>query len=169
MISVADDLQKSKIALVAYAQADLEPTLSTGDIERLLQKHQRFGLYSISTLYNVNDRVVPTTRTGRVYKCTQSGTSDVTEPVWYQTYIRPYYGQIFMDGDPVLGVIWSDDGPDDDSYFDITGAAHDAWLQKAARLQQQFNVSSAGQSFALKQQYDNALSMAALYSPQFII
>ena len=165
----ADDLRISKEELSDCVQATQEPVLTTSQLERLLKKHQRFMPYGVSTLFRVNDRVVPTVKTGRVYRCFQGGTTDIVEPTWIIYGQRTYIGQRFQDGDPTLGVIWMDDGPDDASFFDVNGAAHDGWLLKASILQQQFNVSSAEQSFQLRQQFENAQSMASMFAPMFVI
>ena len=82
-------------ALSDLVQAGVDPTLTDAELGRLLRVAavadedgnlpDAWPAWAASTAYPVNERVVPATRNGYVYKVVTAGTSGASAPSWATT------------------------------------------------------------------------------------
>lgn len=146
-----------------FAQPDAEPTLSPDELKAILTAQKRADLWTASTPYSVGDTILPTVGNGHRYVCTQAGTSGTTEPTWSRAM-----GAIASDGtsDPVLK--WQEDGPAFKNVYNVRAAIHQAWIVKAGKASQLYNVGANQSSSAQSQVYDQCMKMANAYAPMEI-
>lgn len=147
--------------VVLYAQTTIQPTLSTPEVEGIVDSCVKATIWTVNTPYAFGAVILPTVRNGRRYICIQSGTSDATtEPEWSsQLYSTIQDGN----SDPVL--TWREDGPDFANVFDVRGAIHTAWTLKAAKASLSVDVQQQVGGLKASQIYDHCLDMAAKYAP----
>lgn len=147
--------------VVLYAQTGIQPTLTTPEVEGIVDSCVKATIWTANTAYEIGAVILPTARNGRRFVCVQRGTSHATtEPTWtVQLYAE------YQDGasDPVL--TWREDGPDFANVFDIRGAIHTAWMLKAAKANHLYSTSQGNSKFEHQQVYEHCLEMAAKYLP----
>lgn len=121
------------------------------------------GLYPVwapSTVYALDDRVVPTIRNGRVYKVTVAGTSGEIAPAFPDTLA----GTV-TDGEvtwtEVTAPVWM-------PTYDINVAAAEGWRWKAGRVTDRVSFGSQGDNYNAEQVYLHCLEMAKYYQSRII-
>jgi len=145
--------------LKRLSQFDVEPTIDEADLDTILSQVQVCSVWVSGTAYSYGDVVVPTSanQNGRRYRCVRSGTSAATEPTWNE----------FQDSRTADGstLIWEECGAQPRSLWDMTRAAHKAWLFKASKAAPDFDFSGAGESYKRSQVVEHCLEMARKYAP----
>lgn len=148
------------VRLARMVAMDEEPVLSDQDLLRLLDKHQRGSTWAAATAYAFGERVIPATRNGRRYVCAIAGVSAATEPDWPVTdWARVEDGT----------VTWEEEGLDWTDGYDLEGAAHDAWLEKAAIAASAHAFSDGQQRFERQQLIQHCERMAGRYAPVRVV
>lgn len=117
------------------AQPDVEPTLSIGDLDAILDRNQRASRWVTVTAYSIGDVILPTVRNGHQYLVTESGTSGATEPTWLTAD-----GSSVTDGTVEL----EESGTDYASVYDLRGAIRECWELKAAKASEYISSSDSG-------------------------
>ena len=158
-------LAEAKVRLGLLCASTEEPALSDSDLTDLLDRAARASAWTAATAYAVGTQVVSTDRNGRLYRCRIAGTSGSTEPDWGDADAH-YLGRLVADGTGDLQ--WEDRGPAFAELWDLTQAARDGWLLKAARCAHEFYFASAGQQMSRQQKHDHCLKMAARYQPAMV-
>lgn len=147
--------------VVLYAQTGIQPTLTTPEVEGIVDSCVKATIWTVNTAYEVGAVILPTVRNGRRYICVQGGTSHAaTEPEWSD---RLYSTIEDGSSDPVL--TWREDGPDFANVFDVRGAIHTAWMLKAAKASLSVDVQQQVGGIKASQIHDHCLKMAEKYAP----
>ncbi len=117
------------------AQAAVEPTLSSPEVEGILEECRRAFFWMGENTYRVGDVVVPTNPTGLRYRCMVMGESDADEPDW------PVDDPCSVsDGE----VTWASVGQDYGNIFNVEEAIYKAWLVKAAKVVPEVDQTYSG-------------------------
>ena len=141
--------------VAVQAEACLPPTLSTAELEGFVRKSQKAASWLADTYYPQGATVIPSTSNGHLYTCTVAGTSGATEPAFNQ-----FAGTTTSDG----SVTWTESGLEH-GFYDTDRATFDAWLAKAGKATPLVQNSSAGQSQASQQLFQQCSKMAARWEP----
>jgi hypothetical protein len=159
----------------AQCAADTYPTLSTDEINTIIDAQGTYTTWAPSTAYSYGALVVPTVGNGHLYRAIVAGTSDTVEPFWplYSTsddrvgLTRPYYrgfGTVYLsqvgDGD----IEWEEAGPVHEMW-DIRTASRNAWLLKAAKASADFDTTLDSNTYSRSQVIDHCLTMADRLAP----
>ncbi len=151
-VTVDDHKEIALAALRMFAQSDAVPELDDVELNSILDSVQRASFWASTTAFTFGTVVLPATKNGHRYRCSQGGTSGTSEPIW-----PTRDGSRVTDGT----VIWEEYGADFDNVFDIRAAAHQAWTVKVAKASQLFDLS--GQS--LNQITEHCRAMAESFAP----
>lgn len=147
------------------AAADKAPTISDSEVDALLVETVRGSVWAANTPYVIGAKVIPTTRNGYYYEAIKGGTSAATEPTWAGVWPLYYYadeqGQEVTDG----GVIWVARAPDWAELYDLRAATQQAWLLKAAKASELYEVIEDGQTLKMNQLIGHCERMAARWAP----
>lgn len=104
----------------------------------------------------VDARVVPSVRTGRIYKVTASdGAAGATEPAW------PTYGSVILDG-----ITYTLDAADPAAWqptYALAAAAAEGWRMKAGLVSDRFRFADDGDSYDRQQIFEHSFRMAEQY------
>jgi hypothetical protein len=141
--------------VAVQAQACLPPELSTSELEACVRKGQLAASWLADTYYPQGATVIPTTSNGHLYTCTLAGTSGATEPTFNQ-----FAGTTTTDG----SVTWTESGLER-GFFDTHKATYEAWDLKCGKATPLVQNSSAGQSLASQQLFQQCSKMAARWEP----
>ena len=152
-------------ALAPLCSSDAYPTLTSGDLLRIVDGCQRASTHAVSTAYAVGDKVVPATPNGRLYRAVRAGTSSATAPTWTTEPSLQYTGQRVPDGDDLL---WEDDGSAPQETYDLRRAVSRAWLEKAGKAAADIAVSDMNKTVQLQQVHAHCMAMAERYRPMEI-
>lgn len=152
---IITDESDARARLKFEIQFDTPPELTdTGDgndIDMILDKWARGGIWATGTNYSVGDVVIPATRNGHRFVCVTSGTSGATEPVWPKSN----YARV-GDGD----VLWEEAGSEYD-LWDMDQAIHEGWKIKKAKAVIYINSAEPG----LSDVYEHCAEMAERSKP----
>jgi hypothetical protein len=147
---------------------DKNPVLPEADLDTIIDKNARAKVWSASTTFSYNDKIVPSARNGFHYRCILTGTTAASEPVWPDNSweLVPFLRN--LPGDQGIHLVdgtamWSLGGTDWDNLWDMNTILHQAWMQKAALATQYMNVGAGRSTFDLKDIYDNCVAMAKRY------
>lgn len=140
-----------------YVDATSYPTLSAYEIGTVLDGLVRWSTWAPSTVYNVYDRVVPSTYNGRIYECMLKGTSGTTDPFPQRTNF--YEGYTMYDED----VLWCDSGPAHQERYPVQHAISKCWHLKASRVATEIDAIDGQADVKLSQLLQHCLKMAAKY------
>ena len=118
-------------------------------------------VWTASTEYLLGARVVPLANfTGRIYRAIafdgDGVSSATTEPEWPSSRDSK-----ILDGN----VTWQEDGLDTGDLYDIRGAIHQLWLEKAAVATSKIDFTADNQSLTRSQLHEHCLAMAQQYRP----
>lgn len=162
---------EARTRLETMTQASSEPTLSSSEIDLLLDQARRADAdgnaadrpWRASIYYPLDSYVIPTTAggNGHTYRTTTAGVAGTTEPSWVTTSGATVSGTagggtalVFTEaGVPAWVPTW-----------DLNAAAAEGWRWKAAKVANQFQFSADGQSFQRQQVYDHCLTMVQEYA-----
>lgn len=144
------------IELKRKVQDMSDPVLSAPELDSLLKAALRAKPYTTTTAFGYGDYVYPTARNGHRYKCVQSGTTGILEPVWP----LQDFGTM-IDG----SCRWEEAGADYSNSYDVRQAVREGWLLKAAKASERTNFSTPGGRFDAEQVYKHCIEMAARYAP----
>jgi len=146
---------KTQEQALAYVKtkcaATCEPTLSDEVLTDILNDNAYASLWVANTAYAEGTRIVPATPNGRYYKCAVAGTSGAVSPHWI--------GRRVPDND----VVWVDDGPAFAELYDLKGAIHDAWQQKASDSACEINFSGGNSRFEREAIHLHCVAQAKRY------
>jgi hypothetical protein len=152
MPTVEDHKEIAMGELKRLVQPDTTPKLDDVDLNAILEGVQRASFWLLSTAFIFGDVVLPATKNGHRYICTQGGTSAATEPAW-----PTRDAATITDGT----VTWQEDGSDFENVFDVRAAAHEAWLMKEAKTSELFDFGDQ----KLSQIADRCREKAESFSP----
>lgn len=121
-------------------QPEVEPRLTSGQIELAVDRSQLASTWTVNTAYNVGDVIVPVTRNGWAYECIQAGTSQANSHL--STDWPLGRGDRYVEGssDPLL--VWEAAGTDlfnpmyfanERNVYDVNRAAKECWAIKLAQ------------------------------------
>src|SRR5262245_48184909 len=127
-MSDATDRTDALAKLKLYVQDTVEPVLSSGDLDTLIDSNQRAKTWVASTAYNYGDVIRPTVRNGHYFRCVQAGTSGTTEPDWPKSQLAT-----ITEGTSNPALKWQEAGPDRANIYDVRTAIHQGWLLKASK------------------------------------
>jgi hypothetical protein len=97
------------------------PTISTIDLEDILDANKRAQRWLATTTLNLGAVVMPTVRVGRVFRVIQEGIAGAVEPTW------PTGDEdTVVDGTATL----INAGVDFENVYDVRGAAEECWAFK---------------------------------------
>jgi hypothetical protein len=144
--------------------AEIEPRLDENELKDLLADARRYESWGAESSVGVGDKIAPTARNGRLYRCALAGTTGTTEPVWVSCGTTYYSGYLFTDGT----ARWEDAGPLPPQAWDLNAAAEAGWKRKAALASEMVTTGSGPDRLALEQVYDHCLKMAARFGPVFV-
>jgi hypothetical protein len=140
------------VELMRKSDYAAEPVLDEFDLNTILDNNKHGKMWAADTAFAYDDRVIPLTRNGHVYRVTEAGTTGATEPVW-----PTEYGDTLIDG----SVTFEEYAEHMGSIYDIRGAIHEAFLLKASKATE----TNSGDETAL---FKNAEEMARKYAPVLI-
>ena len=152
MPTVEDQKEIALAALKLFAQPDATPELDDVELNSILDGVQRASFWTLSTAFIFGAVVLPATKNGHRYSCTQGGTTAATEPTW-----PTRDGATITDGT----VIWKEAGADYANVYDIRDAAQQAWVMKEGKASQLFDVGSE----KISQLRDHCRAMAQSFDP----
>ena len=152
MATVEDHKEAALAELKRLAQPDSTPALDDVELNAILDEVQRASFWALTTAFTFGAVVLPATKNGHRYSCSQGGTTAATEPIWPKRD-----GASITDGT----VIWQEAGADFDNVFDIRAAAHEAWLMKYAKAVELFD----GGDQKLSQIAERCEQMADKFAP----
>jgi hypothetical protein len=155
MPTVEDHKEAALALLRMLVQPDVTPALDDVELNAFLDGAQRASFWTLTTAFIFGDVVLPATKNGHRYKCTQGGTTAATEPNW-----PTRDGSTITDGT----VTWEEAGPDYENVFDIRAAAHEAWLVKEAKASEMTDFDNQ----KLSQIADRCREKAESFSPILI-
>ena len=140
------------------AQTAEFPVVPEDDVLDIVKMNMRAQVWQPNTAYKIGDKVQPTSPNGHFYKCVQSGTSDVNEPLWnVRENSQTYDGDI---------LVWKEFATDfDGNLYDLRTAIHELWLYKAGLAANQFDISIDQQKWTRSQIHDNCMRMAQSFAP----
>lgn len=155
------DTATARARLERMLQVDVEPVLTTAEVDDLMQIARRvdangytpFAGWAASTIYTISLYRVPTVYNGHQYLVTTAGTSGTAEPTWPTTS-----GGTVTDG----SVTWEERGlylwsPT----YDLRAAASEGWRWKAGKVASKYDVAAGGGTdFKRSQQYQMCLEMS---------
>ena len=147
--------------LADLVAVDKYPKLPEEDLIRILNKTRRWTVWAAASVYEEGDRIVPTKRTGRQYRCIAGGTSGETEPIFGSSR--------YAITDGVDGLRWSDAGPASRAAYDLIAAAQAAWTKKAALVAADHDFKDKDATYTKSQVYDHCVQMANSFVPAFIV
>lgn len=152
MATVEDHKEIALASLRMFAQPDITPQLDDPELNTILDSVQRASFWVLSTAFTFGAVVLPATKNGHRYTCSQGGTTAATEPTW-----PTRDGATVTDGT----VIWQEAGPDYENVFDIRDAAQRAWVLKQAKASVLFD----GQGQRVSQIAEHCKQMADSFDP----
>ena len=98
-MSDATDRVSALALLTEWIQPAVAPTLTTtvttGEVDVILDRNKRASTWAPSTAYFVNDVVMPTVRNGRRYRCIVSGVSASTVQTTVQSLVVTLGGTLY--------------------------------------------------------------------------
>ena len=147
--------------LADLVAVDKYPKLTTDDQIRILNKARRWTVWAAASVYEEGDRIVPTKRNGRQYRCIMGGTSGETEPSFGS------FRASNSDGED--GLQWQDAGPASREPYDLIAAAQLAWTKKAALVAADHDFKDKDAMYTKSQVYDHCVQMANSFVPAFIV
>lgn len=145
------------------------PELDAGEVQNILDRHKRAMLWAASTVYQVGDVVIPTlvNRNGHRYRLVKytSTASDqlsgATEPSWSTTREAQVTDN---------HVVWEETGTDYGAVlWDFIAAAHEGWMQKAAKASTTNDFATDAMEIKSSQLYDHCMDQANRYAPVFCL
>jgi hypothetical protein len=155
MPTVEDHKETALALLRMLVQPDVTPALDDVELNAMLDNAQRASFWILTTAFTFGAVVLPATKNGHRYKCTQGGTTAATEPTW-----PTRDGATITDGT----VTWEEAGPDYENVFDVRAAAHEAWLMKEAKASEMTDFGDQ----KLSQFADRCREKAESFSPILI-
>ncbi len=158
-MSDATDRTAALATLRLYVQDTVEPTLSSTELDTLIDGNKRASTWIASTAYNYGDVIRPTIRNGHYFRCVQAGTSGATEPDWPKSL-----STTITEGasNPIL--TWQEAGPDRANIYDVRTAIHQGWVVKASKASVLYKTDQSGSSFEHQQIYMHCVEQAEKYS-----
>jgi hypothetical protein len=167
----AQDLETASLILGDWAEIKAAPVLPPELVLEILIRHKRASWWTVNTAYSVGDLIVPPTRTGRLYCCTQPGTSQLTTRAYDDWPLTG--GLSFYDGTSSPALIWEECGSDSIlaynplnenqiNVYDIISAARECW-QKKARISTQFIQTG---DLAFQQVHAHCVAMIEKFVPR---
>ena len=154
-------------ALGRMVDAAGDPPLSPDDLAGCLADAARFvgspypgAMQSVAVGFVTAVPVLPSGLT-RLFRCLTAGTLGGVLAV---PNVSSWLGYRLGDGTAV----WVDVGIAPPDTFDVRAAARAAWLLKASRAAQYFDVKSPGQVFDQSQVYRHCTEMADRFRPVFV-
>lgn len=169
------DWNSAMIRLRLMCSPATNPVLNDAELATLLLDRQRVAVWTPNTRFVVGDRAVPSVPNGKAYRVAVNpyglwgpeaggGTSGSVEPAWQGATDWPRLGLPgIADGDD--GLFWAEDGPEPSCYWDLRGAAYDAWMLKCAKATPKFNTAADRATFYQSQVYLQCEKQAAKYKP----
>src|SRR5882672_942233 len=124
MPTVDDHKELALATLRRFVQPDTEPKLDDTELNAILDSVQRASFWEASKAFVFGAVVMPITRNGHRFVCTQGGQTTTTEPEW-----PARNGAAVTDGD----VQWREAGAAYENVFDVQAAIQQSWLVKAAK------------------------------------
>jgi len=179
MLSYAEALARLK----RQSAPDVDPVLSDSDLADILDDASGVQRWTPNTAYGYGNLLLPVTPMGRLYRCTLSGVSDVTEPFWLGAPSWTPAPRLFMSWlwggtvSPFLASPWlfglkdgtaafCDWSPFGGELYDVRRATREAWLLKAQRASSRTDMSMSGVSSVREGEiYKNCMSQAQRYAP----
>lgn len=152
--------------------ASIFPTLTPDEITALLENSRRPDIGGVApdydfpweplTIYVVGDTVVPTSRTGHVYKVTDPGTSGAVEPTW-----PTGTGQtVTLDG-----VTYAESNIDTTYWaptYDLNSAASLGWRKKAGKVSNRHTFGSNQGNYNPEQVFKHCMDMADHFASKVV-
>lgn len=123
-MSDAEDKELALEELVRLVRPSSAPTLTSNELEDVLDQNQRARRWSTSLTLAISEVVMPTVRNGHIYRVVQSGTTGSTEPTW-----PTGEDDTVVDGTATL----IEAGVDFANVYNIRGAAEECWALKERR------------------------------------
>ena len=141
-MSDATEREAALAELESLVQRDVEPTLTEGQLEEILDKfHARSWASGLAV--GVGDKIVPTARNGRVYRVTRPGALGDTEPSSWPTRARATVSS----GSATL----EEDGEFLGSIYDVRLAARECFRLKMAKASEYTSVGGDNEQSIFKQ------------------
>lgn len=167
------DEQAALDQLVIMTQSALCPALdyttTVAELRVILTKHQRATVWATGMAYAIGARIIPTAanRNGHHFiavRYTATATdqmSGATEPAWTTTMSAEYTDN---------HVVWREAGWDWDGVrWDLTAAAQQAWLTKAAKASVTSDTRVGDLNISSSQLFDHCIAMAKQYQRNYVI
>jgi len=170
-LSTAEQAALDELVIMSQANVcpELDYTTAKSELRLILTKHQRASVWATDTAYQLGDVVIPTAanRNGHRYKLvefTATGTdqkSGATEPSWSTTRDSQHTDDV---------VVWQEDGWDwNGVLWDLTAAARDAWLAKAAKTTGRVDFTTQSIGVSASQLYEHCMAQANKYQPAYCL
>jgi hypothetical protein len=166
-MSDSTDRTSALAELTRLVQPAVEPVLTylgaSNELEAILDKHRLATTWVHNTAYTPGQTVLPTVRNGHRYRCRVGGTSTTLaadEPTWLKSQ-----GVCLVDGTSDPQLIWEEYGPDYANIYDVRAAAHEAWMLKAQKASNNFDMKLGSLTFNRSQVFDHCLMMAQKFAP----
>lgn len=165
------DFEDRLIAIQAVTdrvQPNVEPALSTGEIELEVDRARLCSTWQPNTAYKIGDVIVPAIRNGHAYQCVQPGTSKSGSYLytdWPQSF-----GWTIGDGNSDPQLIWEEVGTDrfngsiygaETNIYDIAKACQQCWLIKARRATEFVDEGDTSD----EQLYKHCMEQVSLFRP----
>jgi len=154
--------EEEAIALVTLkAQTDALPVIDAGEVEAIVRRNARAGVWTPETTYRVGQVVQPTQPNGHFYKCVANGTSDEVEPTW--SYALRQNSQI---SEFASDLVWEECETDfDGNRFNLRNAIHECWVLKASMSAKDYDIKIGDQTWNRSQVHEHCKAMAQAYAP----
>ena len=151
--------------LAMNIQANNYPSLSSSELNTLIDKFKRWNVWTANTAYSVGAIVVSPTYNGRRYECVKPGTSGTQTTIFPESSYGVYNG-VYGDGPDIF---WRDIGPATVEQYDVMSASRAGWLLKASKVSHLIGTKDGQQDIQSQELQKHFLEMANKYRPMEII
>jgi hypothetical protein len=165
---------EARTRLSDLVAATVFPTLDAAQLDRLLRDARRVDTegylpsddteWAPTTVYALDDLVVPILRNGHVYRVTTAGTSGVTEPVWpveVGSVVTLDGVEYTEDNAAQTTGIWT-------GTWDFNRAAAEGWQIKAGMVTNRHAFGSNQGNYNPEQVYDHCMKMVEFYRQKIV-
>lgn len=152
-------------SVTAKVSPNTYPKLTPQEISDIIDETAYWVAWAPSTHYDPGALVMPSSRTGVIWKATIAGTSGTREPDWLLIWDVDY-PFLFQDGTVYwqAGVVDSQPG-----LYNVRQAIYQCWLTKAGKASGDFSFNAGDAGSANPSAVaDNCRTQAKLYRPFFV-
>lgn len=166
------DAATAQAEIESMVDADVDPTLTETEIERLVDRARQpdragnsplnvatAATWQAGTTYRIGDVIRTTLHGDRWFRVWVPGVSGATEPQWPNLANRVVNRTRVSDG----SVTWEDNGTEWNPTWDLDRAAVEGWRRKAGKVAGRFRFATDGQTFDRQQLYAHCISQMHEY------